>query len=350
MNRKPTIQMVADLAGVSRGTVDRVLNNRPHVNDEARERVLEAMRKLGYISPRENYRRQMDASLSPITLGVLLPNWEGQFRAEVDRGIRLACGELEETNVRVLLRRCETDLPQEAVELLETMRRGGAAGFAVCAVNDPAIETWIAARMAEGVPCVTFNSDLPASGRLCFVGQDIRQAGRLAAGLLYKCVGGQGPILATAGNLKFDGHRQRLDGFRERLEELGFPAEQLIVRETYNDYETSVRVVSEALEEQPDLQGVYMANLSVAGCCAAIERAERKGRVHVVCHDINEGIRQLVRSGAVDFTIPQNLERQGYAPLLLLRDYLRKKKALEPGRVQSRIDILCAENLESIPK
>lgn len=29
MGDRPTIQMVADLAGVSRGTVDRVLNNRP---------------------------------------------------------------------------------------------------------------------------------------------------------------------------------------------------------------------------------------------------------------------------------------------------------------------------------
>ena len=346
MNGRPTIQMVADLAGVSRGTVDRVLNNRPHVNEEVRERVLEAMRKLGYISPRESYRRRMDASLAPVTLGVLLPNWEGQFRAEVDQGIRLACEELEEAGVRVLLRRCETDLPREAAELLEAMRMEGAAGFAVCAVNDPAIEGWIAARAAEGVPCVTFNSDLPDSGRLCFVGQDIRRAGRLAAGLLYKCAGGRGPILATAGNLKFDGHRQRLDGFRDRLGELGFPPELLTVRETYNDYETTVRVVSEALSEQPDLRGVYMANLSVAGCCAAIERAGKKGRVHVVCHDVNAGVRQLIRSGAVDFTIPQDLERQGYAPLLLLRDYLRKKKLPEPGRLHGRIDVLCAENLE----
>lgn len=345
MGSRPTIQMVAELAGVSRGTVDRVLNDRPHVNEEARRRVLEAMRQLGYISPREVYRRKTDAALRPLTLGVLLPNWEGQFRTEVTEGVRRACEELEESKVRVLVRRCETDLPQEAVELLEAMEADGAQGFAVCAVNDPAIQGWISERAARGVPCVTFNSDLPESGRLYFIGQDIRQAGRVAAGLLYKCVSGQGPILATAGNLKFDGHRQRLDGFRERLAELGFPAEQLIVRETYNDYETTLRVVSESLEARPDLRGVYMANLSVSGCCAAIQRAGRTGRVHVVCHDINESVRKLIYSGAVDFTIPQDLERQGYAPLLLLRDLLRKKKPLEAGQLQGQINILCMENL-----
>ena len=346
MGSRPTIQMVAELAGVSRGTVDRVLNDRPHVNGEVRQRVLEAMRELGYISPREAYRRQAETALRPLTLGVLLPNWEGQFRAEVTEGVRQACEELEESKVRVLVRRCETDLPQEAVELLEAMEADGAEGFAVCAVNDPAIQDWIAARTGAGVPCVTFNSDLPESGRLCFVGQDIRQAGRVAAGLLYKCVDRQGPVLATAGNLKFDGHRQRLDGFRERMGELGLPEEQVIVRETYNDYETTLQVVSEVLAERPELRGVYMANFSVSGCCAAIQRAGRTGQVHVVCHDINETVRQLVRAGAVDFTIPQDLRRQGYAPLLLLRDLLRKKKPLGTERSQGQINILCAENLE----
>lgn len=345
MGNKPTIQMVAELAGVSRGTVDRVLNDRPHVNEDARQRVLEAIRKLGYISPREVYRRKADASLRPLTLGVLLPNWEGQFRAEVTEGVRAACEELEASKVRVLVRRCETDLPQEAVELLEAMRNDGAEGFAVCAVNDPEIRDWIAGRAAEGVPCVTFNSDLPESGRLCFVGQDIHQAGRVAAGLLYKCVSGQGIILATAGNLKFDGHRQRLDGFRERLVELGFPEDRVVIRETYNDYETTLRVVGEALEQLPELRGVYMANLSVSGCCAAVQRAGKTGRVHVVCHDINETVRKLIRSSAVDFTIPQDLNRQGYMPLLLLRDHLRKKNSLDSGQYPGQINILCAENL-----
>lgn len=342
MRGRPTIQMVADLAGVSRGTVDRVLNNRPHVNEAVRERVLDAMREIGYVPP----ARASHTARPPLVLGILLPNWEGQFQAEVEQGIRRACAQLEDSNVQVLRRRCGTDLPQEALELLESMRAEGAAGFAVCTVSDPAVEGWIAARAEEGIPCVTFNSDLPESRRLCFVGQDIYAAGRVAAGLLYKCVSGQGPILATAGNLKFDGHRRRLDGFRDRLAELGFPADQILVRETFNDYETTFRTIQETLGGTPGLRGIYMANLSVSGCCAAVERAGKKGLVHVVCHDINESIRQLIRSGSVDFTIPQDLQQQGYTPLLLLRDHLRRQQLGDGVWFRSRIDILCAENIQ----
>ena len=42
--RKVTINMVAERAGVSRGTVDRVLNQRPHVKPELYERIVRAMK------------------------------------------------------------------------------------------------------------------------------------------------------------------------------------------------------------------------------------------------------------------------------------------------------------------
>ena len=76
-----------------------------------------------------------------------------------------------------------------------------------------------------------------------------------------------------------------------------------------------------------------------------MKSAGKKGTVHVVCHDINESIRQLLREGSVDFTIPQNFTQQGYAPLMLLRDLVRKKNPVDLNRFNTQIDILCAENL-----
>ena len=43
-----TMQQVAELAGVSRGTVDRVMHGRPNVNPMVREKVLRAAEKLGF--------------------------------------------------------------------------------------------------------------------------------------------------------------------------------------------------------------------------------------------------------------------------------------------------------------
>ena len=345
MGKKVTIQMVADLAGVSRGTVDRVLNNRSYVRADVRERVLDAIRDTGYVSPRESHQQQMEASLQPIKLGVLMPNWDNQFLTEVTQGIRQAQTELADSHVQIIIRKCKTDLAQEAIDLLEELRTEGVSGLAVCTLNDPSIEQRVSELAEAGIPCITFNSDLPGSRRLCFVGQDIRKAGRVAAGLMSKCVEKEDMVLAAVGNLKFDGHRQRLDGFRDRMRELGFPEDHIVIRETFNDYETTLHIVQSALRQYPNLRGVYMANLNVSACAAAVKSAGKKGTVHVVCHDINESIRQLLREGSVDFTIPQNFTQQGYAPLMLLRDLVRKKNPVDLNRFNTQIDILCAENL-----
>lgn len=345
MGKKVTIQQIADMAGVSRGTVDRVLNGRSYVSEEVRARVLAAIEETGYISPKEAYRRKQELACQPLKLGVLLPNWGDQFQEEVREGILRASAELEEQNIQVLIRRCETEIPREAVELLDEMTAEGAAGLAVCALNDPTIESRIDELAEKKIPCVTFNSDLPGSRRLCFVGQEMYSAGRIAGELMSRCVHQKGIVLATVGNRRFDGHRQRLNGFCSRMRERGFGADQILTAETFNDYQTTYTVVSEILREHPELEGIYMANLNVSGCVEAVRSAGKKGKIRVICHDINESIRRMLLDGGVDFTIPQDFERQGYLPLILLRDYLRKKIVPEDGRTGGRIGIICAENL-----
>ena len=49
MGKRPTLQAVADKAGVSRGTVDRVLNNRANVSAEVFERVTKALEETGCV-------------------------------------------------------------------------------------------------------------------------------------------------------------------------------------------------------------------------------------------------------------------------------------------------------------
>lgn len=180
MGKRPTIQMVAERAGVSRGTVDRVLNDRSYVSAEVRQRVLDAIQETGYVSCREHHQQALLSASAPLTLGVLLPNWDNQFRSEVERGIRMAQEELEDAGVQVLIRRCRTDLPGETLELLDDLVKKGSAGISLCALNDRTVEERVTELVDAGIPCITFNSDLPGSRRTCFVGQDVYQTGRVA--------------------------------------------------------------------------------------------------------------------------------------------------------------------------
>ena len=348
MNKRPTIQTVAELAGVSRGTVDRVLNNRSYVRADVRERVLNAIRETGYLSPREAHRQAAEAELplEPVRLGVLLPNWSGPFREEVPRGIQAASAELEKRNIEVRVCTCETDVPRETIELIDQLIEWGAQGIALCSLNDIMIEARVGELAEQGIPCITFNSDLPNSRRLCFVGQDYARSGRIAAELLSKCIPTTARVLAMAGNLEYNGHRTRLDGFCEHMKKKGFASEQIEIEETYNDYRVTYNRVTAALTSENPPAAIYMANRSVTGCVDALKSAGMDGRVRVIAHDMSPRRKQMLLEGSLDLTITQDLFRQGSQPLLLLADLLQKGKQPESGIKSTGISIICAQNID----
>jgi LacI family transcriptional regulator len=79
-----TIFDVAERAGVSYGTVSRVINQNPHVRPETRERVLLAMQELGYVVNRQ--ARSLAGGRS-LMIGVLVPDLGTGYIGEIMRGI-----------------------------------------------------------------------------------------------------------------------------------------------------------------------------------------------------------------------------------------------------------------------
>lgn len=346
MEKRPTLQMIADRAGVSRGTVDRVLHDRAGVRDTVRKRVLDAVEALGYFSPRARHQQTVAPVLyPPIILGLLLPNWSGYFRDEILRGLESARAELSDYRVRVLVEQCHTESPAEAAHMLDNLVRQGAQGIALCALSHIILEQKIAALCEAGIPVITYNSDIPRSRRVCFIGQDYERSGRVAASLLCRSLPPDSKVLAAAGNLEYDAHRKRLDGFCKRMHAAGIASRRIEIIETYNDYNLTYRKVHRALEDVPAPAAVYMANGSVTGCVDAVHAAGRAGSLCVITHDVSPSTRTCLRNGSVDFTIAQDLFRQGYQPLMLLRGLLQKGIAPAAQSPNTQISIICADNL-----
>src|SRR5215218_8456426 len=84
----PTIYDVARTAGVGVGTVSRVLNNSTRVSPETQERVLSAIRVLGF--RRSTVARQLSTGIQHRNLGVILPFVTHPSFVERLRGVQLA--------------------------------------------------------------------------------------------------------------------------------------------------------------------------------------------------------------------------------------------------------------------
>lgn len=124
-----TIKEVAALAGVSPSTVSRTCNDHPSISRQTKEKVRQAMAKLGY---EPNFQASSLATQNSRTIGIILPpsEWEAYqnaFYLEVIRGISQYCNQKQYINTVITGRNEE-----EILQVIKNMARTGLAeGFIV---------------------------------------------------------------------------------------------------------------------------------------------------------------------------------------------------------------------------
>lgn len=320
---KITAQHIAEACGVSRGTVDRVVNGRGSVAPEVRERVQRMIDETGYRTPR--IRRQ-NGSMH-VRIGFIIPSWDIKYYpTRMRQGVKSALRRIGESNFEVLIEEMHGRSVKEYMQCISKLQEAGVSGIVLNPSDVLPMQTEIDRLTEAGIPVVTCNSDVPESRRLCHIGQDLRRSGRMAAGLMARLIG-EGDILIVTGNSEFTAHRGRVDGFCSRLAELGIDRGRWDLIECIERYDLTYDGVLHALRQNPQLRGVYMANESVRGCVEALERARPARPVHVICNDLTPWSREYLLNGRVDFVIDQDFARQGERAVLVLYDlFFRDRK------------------------
>ncbi len=337
-----TIEKIANHAGVSCGTVDRVLHNRPHVRPQVRKRVLNAMHELGY----HPLIHGAQADTVTTQIAVLIPPWtDSYFNRKIDRGIRMAKQFLNDTSFRVLEYPLHTRTEQEFLSTVDEAIAAGALGLVITPENTQAIRDKIDILCAKGIKVITYDADLPGSGRICHVGQDLLRSGRVAAGLLYKMLNRQEHILVITGNMRMEAHKGRVDGFCLYLQEMGFDSTNYTVEECYEMPSLVCDVVKNAMQKNPKLGGIYMATQSVPGCMQGIAQAKAARVPHVIVNDLTPYAKACLRKGKIDYIVDQSFEQHTYKAIVALYQILRQGRMPSKELYLTDISIVSKEML-----
>jgi LacI family transcriptional regulator len=332
-----TIRQIAAQAGVSRGTVDRVLNGRAGVKPEIRQRVLSIADELNYVP--NVAAKALAFNKKPVQFGIVMPPEEIVFFNEIRSGIQAAAEELQGLGIRLDYYYVNNQHPEEGAAAIRQLVADGASGIMFSVMDDEIIRQSINEAVDQGIPVVTFNSDVESSKRICFVGQDLRKSGAIAAGLMKRMLKGKSKVFVVVGSMKFHAHRSRVHGFSEGL--TGSEIEIVQIIEGFDRYQDTYSKLVAELENHPDLDGIYMATGDMSACLDAIQHTGRGGNLRVVCNDLMPEIEQGMREGLIDFTIVQNPTMQGYRSLRILYDllFLGKKPDSEYNYTETSIVI-----------
>ncbi|MFH8560119.1 LacI family DNA-binding transcriptional regulator [Streptomyces sp. NPDC017988] len=268
--KAPTIHDVAREAGVSRGTVSRVLNGGHYVSPSAQEAVNSAIRRTGYVVNR--HARSLITGRSD-SVGFLLTEPQERF--------------FEDPNFNVLLRGCTQALAAHDIPLLlmiagtEDERRritryitaGHVDGVLLVSSHsgDP-----LAARLREaGVPLVACGKPLGQASKVAYVAADDRDGARDMVRHLLSL--GRRTVGMVTGPLDTPGGTERLAGYREVLAEAGVAADDRLVVSGDYSRASGEAGAADLLGRVPDMDALFVASdLMAQGAVAALQRAGRR--------------------------------------------------------------------------
>ena len=310
-----TLNEIAKAAGVSRGTVDRALNNRGRIRPEVAEKIRRIADELGYTINVGG--RALAMSGKRMVIGVILQFAETPFIREVERGILAAADELSQLGCDIVLEKISGNNPDLAVTHLQNMYRQHVRAIVLVGRNDLALRTEINACEQDGIPVITLNNDVTGSLRTCFVGQDAYRSGRVAASVMGDILQGQGNILVFYG-LDSTNQSERVHGFREVLSQNYKNIRILTVKRTGNSKEALREMARQSFEDYGSLDGIYLCAEGIRDLCDLLRENGLASSVRLIAHDV-AGCRPVdITSRTIDYVIDYDGYGQGYQALQLL--------------------------------
>lgn len=320
-----TIRDIASAAGVSRGTVDRVLNNRGGVKPELERKIRRLILELDYKPNRAG--KVLAALKKPMKIGCFLPGVGNPFFDATIRGFRQAEQELADFGVSLEITLVKGFDPQTHADALRSLAGKNISALCAATVDVPEVRRTVNDIIASGVPVAAVNSDLSGTGRLFYVGCNYPESGRTAAGIFNLVRRGPLKLLVVTGSLNMQGHTQRIRALNDELTALGADFDVVQVIEAGDDAEVAYRGTAEALKNGSGVTGVYITSGGTEGVCRAVCESGLSGKVPVVCFDDIPATRRFIREGAVTATICQEPFQQGYRSVMMLFEYLMNGRA-----------------------
>ena len=262
--RRPTLEDVAALAGVGRGTASRVINGAERVSEQARAAVERAVAELGYIP---NRAARTLASQRTDAVALVIAESEERvfgepFFAGVIRGIGTALADSDRQLILLLAP------PDRSEQLPDYLARQHVDGVLLLSLHDD--DTLATRILQEGVPVVLGGGTRPGPG-VGFVDNDNEQGARLAVEHLLDR--GRRRIATITGPLDMQAGRVRLQGYRAALEAAGVEGDEELVAPGDFSQHSGDKAMRTLLERRPDLDAVFCANDPMAAGALGVLRA-----------------------------------------------------------------------------
>lgn len=336
-----TIKEIAELAGVSRGTVDRVLNNRGGVNSETEEKIRTIVKKLAYKPNPAGIA--LAAQKKKYLIGVILFSRKNPFFDDVMQGFSDKAAELSLYGCEISVKRVAYH-PEAQLSAIRACLKEGVQALILTPYNDDSIREELNKLIRSGIPVITVNSDAENVRRLAYVGSDYYNSGEAAGSLMKLVTSGPVKLGIINGDNNILCHTQRVSGFVNKLSD--DERFQVVCQgESLDDDKNAYELVTRMLNEHPELNAFFFTAAGVYGGCRAIAESAPGRNIKVITFDEVPSTVEMMQKGIITATICQEPYWQGSRSLELMFSYLSDKESVIKDAYYAELSIKIKELL-----
>lgn len=341
---KITIKQIAEMAGVHRSTVDKVLHDRGGVSQEVAAKIKKIIEEYDY-KPNP-IGQALKKQEKPIKIGVIL--LEVDARERITKGIQEELKVYPSFDIEVEFYTVSYPDVKEQLRLIHKMIEQQMDGIILSPINSSEIVSAIDYCSSLKIPVITVNTDIKGSQRFCFIGQEGERAGRVAGRLMSEFIDGKGRVAVFTSdgdeNQSFS-YNKRDRGFRRMLEE-GYPKIHVLKSiRTDEDPDTIAKETRKLLEKEKNLKGILITCGGVREVGRIVKEMGRE-ELKIICYEDYPEILELLKEEIVDVTITSQLLIQGRKSLSSLLDYLIYDKKTPRKHLYTNIQIILKECID----
>jgi LacI family transcriptional regulator len=345
--KKARIKDIAKLAGVSIGTVDRVLHERGEVAEKTRLNVKRILKETNY-SP--NVMAQVLKSAKKYHLVSLLPQPtnDNSFWRNHPMGMNRAIEELD--LFKVTLTQVTFDILDEDdfQKKTSTVLNLKPDGVLIAPVFKSESIAFCRRLKTDRIPFVFIDGFIENTEFLAYTGEDIYQSGRVAGQLtdMVTCETDDILIVNIARNIQNMHHlSNRTQGFLSYFEKSGTNrGKKLNVSIPDSSAESVRRAIDTIFMENPGIRSVF---ISGSKSYLIASYLENKGlhSINLIGYDLIDMNVKYLKSGSIKFLIGQRPEEQTYKGIKKLFEFLSLNKL--PEQIEYLpVDIITSENID----
>jgi LacI family transcriptional regulator len=334
------------LAGVSIGTVDRVIHQRGQVSGDTLKKVMKIVEKVHF---RPDVLASTLASKKKFRFIILIPDChdDSSFWKAPLTGMKKAIAEISHFGIETIYLHFDQFDPVSFQHQANKAIRSKPDGLLFAPVQYLQSVEFVKSCTENNIPYVFINSNIEELDYLSYIGQDSIQSGYLAAKLMSLGFVAGSEILVVNISKQIANHRhilKRNKGFENYFED--HPGIDVNIN-TINIENTNQEYVDHSLGKAfmkfKNINGIFVPSSRVFKVATYLDKMKKK--IRLIGYDLIEENIPFLEDGTIDFLISQKPVEQGYFGIMALLNHLVLKKDGKKN-LYLPIDIITKENLK----